>query len=78
MIMVGDRLNTDIAFGNKGGIDTLMVLTGACQPDLVGSRSLIPSSSSAGIDDRAGFEKEDAPGVPTFVVESLGDLAVLA
>lgn len=27
--MIGDRLNTDIAFGNKGSIDTLMVLTGA-------------------------------------------------
>lgn len=26
--MVGDRLDTDILFGNKGGIDTIMVCTG--------------------------------------------------
>ncbi|GAA5857500.1 hypothetical protein JCM8547_009304 [Rhodosporidiobolus lusitaniae] len=57
MIMVGDRLNTDIAFGTKGGIHTLMVLTG--------------------IDGRADFEKEGAVAVPTYVTESLGDLAQL-
>ena len=57
-IMVGDRLDTDIQFGNRGGIDTLMVLTG--------------------VNQRADFEKEGAVAVPTFVVEGLGDFAVLA
>ena len=27
-VMIGDRLDTDIDFGNQGGIETLCVLTG--------------------------------------------------
>lgn len=36
-IMVGDRLNTDIAFGQHGGVDTLLVLTGISSVDDVHS-----------------------------------------
>jgi 4-nitrophenyl phosphatase len=27
-VMIGDRIDTDIEFGNVGGVETLLVLTG--------------------------------------------------
>lgn len=32
-LMVGDRLDTDIAGGNRAGMETLLVLTGVCSAD---------------------------------------------
>ena len=31
-LMVGDNLSTDVVFGNKSGIDTLLVLSGVTTP----------------------------------------------
>lgn len=36
-VMIGDRIDTDILFGNNGGMSTVMVLTGTCgEEDIVG------------------------------------------
>lgn len=57
-VMVGDRLDTDIIFGNKGGCSTLLVLTGVAKE----------------VDLRP---EANPPVMPDFIVDSLGDLAVL-
>ncbi|KAG9041082.1 hypothetical protein FS837_012763 [Tulasnella sp. UAMH 9824] len=57
-VMVGDRLDTDIIFGNKGGCSTLLVLTGVAK-----EADLRPEASP--------------PVLPDFIVNSLGNLAVL-
>ena len=55
----------------------MLVLTGASFPLSLRRALLIPGFSS-GVNGRADYEKEGAVAVPTFVVQSLGDFAVLA
>ena len=74
-IMIGDRLDTDIEFGVRGDIATLMVLTGERLNVLAAESELI---FFVGVSQVKDYEAEDAETRPDFVVQSLGDLAVLA
>ena len=76
--MVGDRLNTDILFGVNGGIDTLLVLTGALSAYNRLSMSYTDCAYTTGINQKADYEVDNPVAVPTYVVDSLGDFAVLA
>ena len=59
-LMVGDRLDTDIAFGNGGGTDTLLVLSG-CTSEAGLAAAVAASDSGQGA----------ARFVPTFVADSV-------
>jgi len=58
-IMVGDRLDTDIAFGQMGGLTTLLVLTGVTEErEIMGPSAspIVPDFVTPGIGDlRAGM-----------------------
>ncbi|KAG8906369.1 hypothetical protein FRB99_007053 [Tulasnella sp. 403] len=58
-VMIGDRIDTDIAFGKSGGCKTLLVLTG--------------------VSKEIDVQPESRPlATPDYIVNSLGDLSVLA
>ncbi|KAJ3989669.1 HAD-like domain-containing protein [Lentinula detonsa] len=59
-IMVGDRLNTDILFGQAGGISTLLVLTGiTSEEDITGpnASAIVPDFVISSIGDFRSTEK---------------------
>ncbi|WFD31318.1 4-nitrophenylphosphatase [Malassezia sp. CBS 17886] len=59
-LMVGDRLNTDIAFGANGGIDTMLVLTGiAALADV--DKPDAPAVPTYVVDGLGALDSVDAP-----------------
>ena len=71
-----DRLESDIVFGNQGGIQTLLVLTGKadsqmCCMVMQGQCCAIRS----GVSQVADIEKQGI--VPSYVAESLSALKLL-
>jgi len=65
-LMVGDNLSTDILFGNKCGIDTLLVMSGVTTAEKT-EQIILDSSMNTSINsDSDGCEVQEE-GVPTHV-----------
>ena len=74
--MVGDRLNTDILFGQKGGLATLLVLTGTIFLSITGA--LLVNEISLGITSESELTGPKASSIiPDYVTPSLGDLRIV-
>ncbi|TIB68068.1 2-phosphoglycolate phosphatase [Wallemia mellicola] len=50
-LMIGDRLNTDIKFGQKGGLDTLLVLSGVSKREDIEKENIYPKYILNSLDD---------------------------
>lgn len=77
-IMIGDRLDTDILFGQQGGVNTLLVLTGIRFLFCFRWSWAYGEMFSTGVTKPSEIKGEDAsPIVPDFVLQSIGDLVAL-
>jgi len=70
--MVGDRLDTDIVFGQTGGVATLLVMTGEFTPAYLPQSRLPPPTGVSKEEDLTGPNRQLI--TPTYITASLGDL----
>lgn len=66
ILMIGDRLNTDILFGNNNNFQTLLVESGVHQIDKV--EEIIEKINNGEVD--TSLENQ----IPDFYIKSLGNL----
>jgi phosphoglycolate/pyridoxal phosphate phosphatase family enzyme len=64
-VMVGDRMDTDITFGNRGGTKTCLVLTGVTTRDEIESLKSSLAELSPEVEESS---------LPHYVLNSVGDL----
>lgn len=80
--MVGDRIDTDIAFGRSGGVSTLLVLSGEVLPNPASLPYPVLTFFivvlRSGVSKESDLEADNKPlAIPDYIIKSLGDMAVL-
>lgn len=70
-VMVGDRLDTDIAFGLRGGLQTLLVFTGVTQPKDLG---LLNGEVHSTLTEATPKAEHKTEFTPEYCIDSLGDM----
>jgi 4-nitrophenyl phosphatase len=80
--MIGDRLDTDIAFGKGGGLSTLLVMTGASDYLMFSMHikcNIYDYSHNCGLSPGVTTPKilSESTITPDYITNSLGDLRIL-
>jgi NagD protein len=65
-LMVGDRLETDVAMGRAGGAWTAAVLTGVTTPEVLAASPHQPDFVCAGIEEVPALRPTSGPRVPSL------------